>query len=136
MTQALQRQSWSWKQRLAEPLRFLAGGGLVTLAAHGVYLLALLFAGPNLAWTISFVFGTAFGYCVHRRYVFRVEALRRHLVTFPAIYLLRFAISLGMLTSLRWLGLSDGWAGFVTAVAMAPVGYVLLRATLRGKLEN
>jgi putative flippase GtrA len=132
MTQALQRP-WSWKRRLAEPLRFLVAGCFVTLAAHGVYLSALLLTGAHLAWTLSFVFGTVLGYCVHRRYVFRVEALRRHLLTFPAIYLLRFAISQGVLTSMLWFGLSDGWAGFVTNVAMAPVGYVLLRATLRGK---
>ncbi|MDR2031638.1 MAG: GtrA family protein [Azoarcus sp.] len=132
-------QAWRrhpWSQRLAEPLRFLAGGGLVTLAAHGVYLLALRFSGPYPAWTVSFLFGTAFGYCVHRRYVFRVAALRRHLLTFPAIYLLRFATSWGVLAAMLWLGLSDGWAGFVANVTMAPVGYVLLRATLRGKLER
>jgi hypothetical protein len=38
-----------------------------------------------------------------------------------------------MLASMLWLGLSEAWAGFVTNVAMAPIGYVLLRLTLRGK---
>ncbi|GHT82835.1 hypothetical protein FACS1894116_04800 [Betaproteobacteria bacterium] len=120
------------RQRFAEPLRFLIGGSVVTLSAHCVYLLALCVTGPYQAWTVSFIFGTVFGYFVHRRYVFRVEALRHHLLTFPAIYLLRFAISQGVLALMLWLGLSEGWAGFITNLTMAPVGYLLLRATLRG----
>jgi putative flippase GtrA len=119
-------------RRFAEPLRYLLGGGIVTLVSHGVYLLALRFTAPYLAWTLSFIFGTAFGYHVHRRYVFRVDALRQHLVTFPTIYLLRFAISQGVLALMLWLGLTAGWAGFITNLTMAPVGYILLRVTLRG----
>jgi putative flippase GtrA len=134
--QLSQQHRQPWKQRLAEPLRFLVGGGFVTLAAHGVYLFALLYTGPYLAWTLSFAFGTVLGYYVHRRYVFRVEALRHHLVTFPAVYLLRFAISQGILALMLWLGLSEGWAGFVTNVAMTPIGYVLLRTILRSNMNG
>ncbi|MDR2688587.1 MAG: GtrA family protein [Azoarcus sp.] len=121
--------------RFAEPLRYLAGGGCVTLAAHGVYLLALRMAEPYLAWTLSFIFGTALGYYIHRRFVFRVEALRHHLLSFPAVYLLRFLAGQCMLATLLWMGFSDGWAGFMTNVGMAPVGYLLLRVVLRGSLR-
>lgn len=118
--------------RFAEPIRYLLAGAGITLAAHGVYLFALsLGMQPHPAWAVSFAFGTVIGYVIHKSFVFRVRAHRRHWVSFPAIYLLRFGIGEGMLTGLLAAGMSAGWAGFVTNVAMAPIGFVLLRLVLR-----
>jgi len=120
--------------RLAEPLRYLLAGAGITLAAHGFYLLALnLGMKPHSAWAASFVFGTIIGYVIHKNFVFRVRARRRHWVSFPAIYLFRFCVGEGMLMGLLATGVSAGWAGFVTNVAMAPIGFLLLRLVLRNE---
>ncbi len=117
--------------RGAELLRYVFAGVGITLAAHGIYLL-LLFAGqgPHVAWALSFVCGTVLGYIVHRRFVFRVRARRHHWVSFPLAYVLRFGIGQALLTLALWGGMSEGWAGFVVNVAMAPIGYLMLRLVL------
>ncbi|NMG70933.1 GtrA family protein [Parazoarcus communis] len=118
--------------RFAEVVRYLIAGTAITLAAHAVYLLAL--SGgiePHPAWAVSFVFGTVIGYLIHRGFVFRVKARRRHWVSFPLAYGLRFSIGQGLLALLLALDMSAGWAGFVTNVAMAPIGFLLLKTVLR-----
>lgn len=122
----------AWRARLARPGRYLVAGVGITLAAHGVYL-ALLGGdvAPHPAWALSFVFGTVLGYFVHQRFVFRVRRRRTHWLSFPAAYLLRFGIGEALLTGALALGVSAGWAGFITNVAMAPIGYLLLRRVLQ-----
>lgn len=120
--------------RAGELLRYLVVGGFITAAAHLVYLLLLqLGLGPHLAWALSFVVGTVLGYVLHRRFVFRARARRHHWFSFPAAYLLRFWIGQGLLAAALWSGLSQGWAGFVVNVLMAPLGFVMLRLVLRGR---
>lgn len=117
-----------------ELVRYLVAGTAITLAAHLIYLGGLELAlHPQASWAVSYVCGIAMGYVVHGRYVFRAEMRRHHWFTFPASYLLRFVIGEGMLWAAVALGLSAGWAGFVTNIAMAPLGFVLLRVVLLGE---
>jgi putative flippase GtrA len=118
----------------SEVLRYLVAGTAITLTAHLIYLGGLGFdLTPSLSWFLSFLCGIALGYVVHHRYVFRTERQRHHWITFPAAYLLRFAIGEIELWFCLALGLSPGWAGFVTNVSMAPLGFVLLRLVLKGE---
>lgn len=120
--------------RTGELLRYILVGGLITLVAHLIYLLLLYVGlGPHLAWALSFVAGTVLGYVLHRRFVFRARARKHHWISFPAAYLLRFWIGQGLLATALWLGFSDGWAGFVVNLLMAPLGFILLRLVLRGR---
>ena len=128
--------TWLRSPRCPEILRYLLAGTAITLAAHGVYLLALYMGlAPHPAWAVSFAFGTAIGYVIHRRFVFRAQARRRHWISFPAAYLLRFAIGEGLLTVLLVVETTPGWAGFIANLAMAPIGFVLLRTVLRERPE-
>lgn len=121
--------------RGGELIRYIVVGGVITLAAHLVYLALLAWdVGPHLAWTCSFVFGTVIGYILHRRFVFKAQVKTHHWFSFPAAYFLRFWAGQGLLVAALWLGLSEGWAGFVVNLAMAPLGFVLLRLVLRGSL--
>lgn len=121
--------------RAGELIRYILAGGLITLAAHLVYLALLAWGiGPHTAWTFSFVFGTLAGYVLHGRYVFRARARRHHWISFPFVYVVRFWVGQGLLASALWFGLSEGWAGFAVNVLMAPVGFVMLRVVLRGNL--
>lgn len=121
--------------RAGELIRYIVVGGTITLAGHLVYLLLLARdMGPHLAWALAFVLGTAAGYVLHKRYVFRAETRTHHWFSFPAAYFLRFWAGQGLLVAALWLGLSEGWAGFVVNLAMAPLGFVMLRLVLRGSL--
>lgn len=124
----------AYRQTAAEVIRYLIAGGSITLAAHGLYLLGLaLGLSPSIAWAVSFACGTLAGYFIHGRYVFRASARRHHWFSFPATYLLRFLIGEAMLLGLLRVGMGAGWAGFVTNLAMAPLGFVLLRFVLRAE---
>jgi putative flippase GtrA len=118
----------------SEVLRYLVAGAGITLMAHLIYLGGLRFdLKPGLSWFVSFVFGIAMGYAIHHRYVFRTKRQRHHWITFPAAYLLRFVIGEVELWLFLGLELSPGWAGFITNISMAPLGFVLLRLVLKGE---
>jgi len=119
---------------LGEVLRYLVAGTAITLGAHAIYLAGFALAmHPQLSWAVSYVCGIAVGYVVHGRYVFQAEARRHHWFTFPASYLFRFLIGEGLLWAAVAIGLSAGWAGFVTNLLLAPLGFVLLRLVLVGE---
>ena len=118
-----------------ETLRYLVAGTAITLATHLIYLGGLqLDLHPQLSWALSFLCGIVMGYLIHGRYVFRAAMRRHHWFTFPTSYLLRFAIGEVLLWACVRQGLSEGWAGFVTNVAMAPLGFMLLRLVLKGEV--
>ena len=120
-----------------EVLRYLVGGTFITLVAQLLYLGGLQLAlQPQLSWALSFVCGIIMGYVVHGRYVFRAEVRRHHWLTFPAGYLLRFAIGELLLWAGLAIGLTAGWAGFITNIIMAPLGFLLLRLVLKGEARS
>ena len=122
---------------LREVLRYLVGGSGITLATHLLYLGGLQLAlQPQLSWGLSFACGIIMGYVVHGRYVFRAQVRRHHWLTFPASYLLRFAIGELLLWAGLAIGLTAGWAGFITNIIMAPLGFLLLRLVLKGEARS
>ena len=117
-----------------EFVRYLVAGGAITLATHGLFLLGLACGfTPTTSWAAAFVSGTIGGYFIHGRFVFRAPAQRHHWLSFPASYLLRFLLGEALLAGLIRIGVSDGWAGFITSLSMAPLGFILLRLVLRGR---
>jgi putative flippase GtrA len=120
-----------------EILRYLLGGTVITLATHLLYLVGLWLAlRPQLSWALAFACGIIMGYTVHRRYVFRAQVRRHHWLTFPASYLLRFAIGELLLWAGLAIGLTAGWAGFITNIVMAPLGFLLLRLVLKEEARS
>ncbi|MCB1954235.1 MAG: GtrA family protein [Rhodocyclaceae bacterium] len=115
----------------SEIFRYLMAGGVITIAAHLIFLLGLrLGMQPQIAWAVSFACGVVAGYVIHGRYVFRATPRKHHWISFPLTYLLRFAIGELILTFCMSLGLSAGWAGLWTNLALAPIGFLLLRFVL------
>jgi putative flippase GtrA len=120
-----------------EVTRYLVGGTAITLATHLLYLGGLQLAlRPQLSWALAFACGIMMGYVVHRRYVFRAQVRRHHWLTFPASYLLRFALGELLLWAGLAMGITAGWAGFITNVVMAPLGFLLLRLVLKGEARS
>lgn len=130
------KNSQNKTKRAYEITRYLIAGVGITLLSQLIYIAFLkLNLTPSTSWGLSFIFGIAAGYIIHGRYVFRSERRTHHWISFPTSYLLRFMIGQGVLSACLKTGLSEGWAGLVANILLAPLGYLLLRLTLRGSIN-
>jgi putative flippase GtrA len=117
-------------------LRFLASGAFNTLLTYALYLVALRFMRPGLAYTLVYVIGIALAYVLNRGFVFRSHAGWRSAAAMPAIYLLQYLLSLGVITLWVWLELPAGLAPLPAIVLCMPVTYLLTRASFTRWKKN
>ena len=108
-------------------LRFLASGAFNTLLTYALYLLALRFMAPGLAYTLVYMLGIALAYVLNRGFVFRGHAGWRSALAMPAIYLVQYLLSLGVISLWVWMGLPAGLAPLPAIALCMPVTYVLTK---------
>lgn len=101
------------RRMMAQMLRYLLMGGLVTALGAAVYWTMVTLAGtsPQVANAIAFVVALATGYAVHSRWTFRGHGTREN----PAGRTLRF-----LLTNLIAYGLNVIWVWLLTDALDGP----------------
>lgn len=110
-------------------VRFLASGAFNTMLTYGLYLIALRFTSPGIAYTLVYAVGIALAYALNRSFVFRSHAGWRSALAMPLIYLLQFLLSLGVVTLWVRLGLPATLAPLPAIVLCMPLTYLLSRAS-------
>jgi putative flippase GtrA len=106
-----------------EGVRFIAFGAFNSLVA---------WLHPQLAFAIVFAAGVALAYAGNALWVFRAPIRARTAAVYPAIYLVQYLVSAGLLHLLvERAGMGSRLAGFVAMVLVVPLSFVLNRALLR-----
>lgn len=110
-------------------MRFLASGAFNTVLTYTLYLLALRFWSPQVAYTLVYLIGIGLAYVLNRRFVFRSHAGWRSALAMPLIYLVQYAMSLAVVSLWVWAGLPAFLAPLPAIVLCLPLVYMLSRAS-------
>lgn len=109
-------------------IRFLITGSINTAVSWAVYLLILQFAPYTVAYTCAYIFGIVFTYYLNTRWVFKVEMSWKTFLQFPLIYVIRYAVDMGLIVLwVQGLGLWEEVAPIAALVISMPLGFVLSR---------
>ena len=108
-------------------LRFLASGAFNTALTYVLYLLALRYLSPQMAYTVVYVLGIGLAYVLNRNFVFRAHAGWRSVVAMPLIYLLQYGLSLLIVTLWVRAGLPAYLAPLPAIIVCMPIVYLLTR---------
>ena len=120
-------------------VRFVITGGLSAVVDFGLLnLFMALGLGYNLAKALSFVAGTTTAYLINRRWTFRAEPSKRRFLAVVALYLVTFAVQVGLwAVCYPWLlGVSGSEVvarvcGFVIAQGVATtVNFIVQRTVI------
>ncbi|MDB5889346.1 MAG: GtrA family protein [Polaromonas sp.] len=110
-------------------VRFLVAGGVNTALTWLLYLLLLERWGHRLAYTAAFAAGIGLAYVLNRFYVFNRHTGWRSMLALPAIYLLQYAVGLGVVEVwVRHLALWPEAAPLVAVAVTLPMTFILSRA--------
>jgi putative flippase GtrA len=110
-------------------VRFLASGAANTAITYLLYLIALAFLSPVVAYSLVYAIGIVLAYVLNRAFVFRSHSGWKSALATPLIYLLQYGISVVVIN--LWVGM--GWrselAPLPAIVLSLPVTYLLSRLT-------
>ena len=108
-------------------LRFLVSGAFNTGVTYALYLGALRYWQPTVAYTIVYAAGICLAYVLNRKFVFREHAGWRSVAATPLIYLVQYLFSLAVIQVWLMAGL-PAWLAPLPAILLSiPLTYVLTR---------
>lgn len=120
------------KSLSGQGLRFLVVGGINSAATYLLYLLLLLALPYAWAYTLSYGAGILLSFVLNSLFVFRVPLRLRKLVPFPFVYLLQYALGIGVLAlAVGRLGLDARLGPLAVLLVTVPVSFVMMRWVLR-----
>ncbi|WP_454874530.1 GtrA family protein [Paraburkholderia xenovorans] len=112
--------------------RFLVSGAVNTLATYILYLLLLKFLPYTWAYTITYAAGIALGYLLSAKWVFKKNLSVRTAASYPLVYLINYAIGIGILKlCVRVLHVPAQVAPLIVVCVTVPVMFILTRAIFR-----
>ena len=115
-----------------EGVRFVAFGAFNSLVTYAAYWVLVAWLHPQLAFAIVFAAGIALAYAGNALWVFRAPVRARTAAVYPAIYLVQYLVSAGLLHLLvERAGMGTRLAGFVAMVLVVPLSFALNRALLK-----
>jgi putative flippase GtrA len=114
-----------------EIVRYLVGGGVNTVFSYALYLLFLLVTTWQVANTVSYVVGIFSAYYINARYVFRQPLDWRKAIQFPLVYLLQYAVTMGLSALLiDGLGIPAALAPAIVTFITIPITFIATRLLL------
>ena len=108
-------------------VRFGITGTLSTALHYGVYLLALLWLIPGVAYTLGYGVGLCFNYAMTTRFTFRWQPTRRNAAGFVMSHVVNYLLELAVLYIFLFMGVEERLAGILTLVVVVPVNFLILR---------
>jgi putative flippase GtrA len=108
-------------------MRFFASGAFNTAITYTLYLFALRFWSPQVAYTLVYLVGIALAYALNRSFVFRSHAGWRSALAMPLIYLVQYGVSLAIVSLWVWVGLPAFLAPLPAIVLCLPLVYFMSR---------
>lgn len=108
--------------------RFLVSGAFNTGVTYGLYLVLLSFFSYRVSYSVSYLAGIVLAYELNRAFVFRARRSAMSMAVTPLIYLLQYALGLGIVTlAVGHLGLDARLGPIASIVFTVPVTFVLTR---------
>ena len=108
-------------------VRFLLSGAFNTALTYGLYLLALRFWQPAVAYTLVYAIGICLAYLLNRMFVFRAHAGWRSVAATPLIYLVQYLFSLAVIQLWTLAGFPPSLAPLPAILLSIPLTYLLTR---------
>ncbi len=116
----------------SEIARFLITGSINTAASWLVYMLLNLFVPYGVAYSFAYIFGIVFTYYLNTRWVFKVPMKWSTFIQFPAVYVIRYGMDMGVMFVLISLWhCPESLAPFLALTVGMPVGFLLSRLVLK-----
>lgn len=115
-------------------IRFLASGGVNTLATYLVYLALLQVLSYRVSYTIAYACGIALAYVMYRYFVFQSEGGRLGPVFVVLIYAGQYLLGLALTSAwVAWWHLPAEFAPLFAVVVSLPLTFVLNRWVFRAR---
>ena len=114
-------------------VRFVLSGAFNTALTYALYLVALRYWEPQVAFTFVYAAGIALAYLLNRLFVFRAHRGWRSVAATPLIYLVQYLFSLAVLQAGLALGIPDWLAPLPAVFLSIPLTYFLARRSFMGK---
>jgi putative flippase GtrA len=118
----------------SEFVRFLIAGTANTLLIYLLYLLLLLVANYETAYSVSYLAGIILAYWLATRYVFRTAWSWRQFVRFPSVYLVQYLSGLAlMLLFVEYFAIDARIAPWIIVAVQVPMTFLLSKRIVTPK---
>ncbi len=107
--------------------RFGITGTLSSLVHYGAYCLAMLYAGPNVSYSIGYCVGLVFNYAMTTFFTFRKHPSKKNAAGFVGSHAINYLLEIGLLNLFLWMGLGEWLAPIAVMVVVVPINFLLLR---------
>lgn len=132
MSEVRAASSSGWRRML----RFLASGGINTLATWVLYALLLQVLPYRWSYTIAYLLGIALAYLLYRYYVFGTRGGRFGPLWVALIYLVQYVLGLVLVSFwVQVLRQPVVWAPIFAVLVSLPLTYMLNRFVFRPRAD-
>lgn len=119
------------RARLRRIAGFVIGGALNTAVTYLIYLALHQVLRYQLAYLLAYAAGIAFSYVFNSLVVFLRPMSWRGMLAFPAVYVVQYLASAGVLALIvEGFGVPAWWAPLLVSALMVPLTYLLARFVL------
>lgn len=115
-----------WRTEFWRVFRFGVTGTVSSLIHYGIYCLALLWTGPNAAYTAGYLVGLVCNYVMTTFFTFRQHPSKRNAAGFAVSHAVNYLLEIGLLNLFLWLAVSRWLAPVLVMVIAVPANFLIL----------